>query len=132
MIEKNASAPLDYTPDEVRSAKKPIFFLIGFIFSVLGLATPFLVFLIARTVYKLPCCGEGGAPGDGLGWMLLMIYGIVWWTLTILPGFVLTISGLARKERGWMKVPAIAAAVLSIVSLGLIYAATAALMMHNS
>ena len=131
MTGETETAPLDSAPDRLRAARKPIFFRIGFIFSLLGLAAPLAVWLIARMIYKLPCCGEGGTPGDGLGWMLLMIYAIAWWTLTAFFSCGLTLAGLARKERGRMKVPALAAAALSLVSLGLIYAAAIALVLRN-
>ena len=132
MIEKEYITPLDLTPDEPQVLKKPILFKIGFIFALLGLATPFLVFLAARFWLGLPCCGEDSNPADGIGWMLVMMGGIAWWTITEIISFVFTISGFARKETGRIKLFAIVASGLSMLLIVLIYAAAIALVTYSS
>lgn len=131
-IEETDFAPLVDAPDKPESSKKPIFFLIGLIFSLLGILTPLAVFIAARLTIPRPCCGEDGTPGDGLALMLLMIYGIVWWTLAEFFSLAFTISGFARKESGRMKITAVAAAILSIVLLGLVYLAAIVLVMYST
>ena len=130
MIEKEYITSLDYTPDETKVLKNPILFKIGFIFALLGLATPLLVFIAARTVLKLPCCGEDSNPADGIGWMLVMIGGIAWWTIVELISVIFTVSGLIRKEIGQIKIAAIAASALSLILIVSVYVGAFALVRH--
>ena len=132
MIEKQYIASPDLTPDEPQVLKKPILFKIGFVFALLGLATPFLVFLGARLLMGLPCCGEESNPADGLGWMLVMIGGIAWWTLVELISVIFTALGLIQKEKGRVKIFALASTVLSLLLIISVYVGAAVLVNHIS
>ena len=131
MIEKEQIMPLSLTPDEAGISRKPILFKIGFISALLGLSTPFLIFLVARLGFKLPCCGEGGTPGDGLMWMFLMIGGMAWWTVMEIVNLAFMSLGLAKKETGRIKPYAVTASALSLLLIVLIYAAAIALVGRN-
>ena len=118
------------TSDETKIVKNPISFKIGLIFALLGLATPFLVFLVARIVFRMPCCGEESNPADGLGWMLVMIGGIIWWTFAGIISFISALAGIVRKETGRIKIFTIAASALSLILIVSVYAGAFALVRH--
>jgi hypothetical protein len=132
MIEKEYITPFDSTADKARTGRKSPLSKIGFVFALLGLATPFLVFLVARLGLRLPCCGEGGNPGDGIGWMLVMIGGIAWWTVVELISVTFTALGLFMKEKGQVKIFAVAASGLSLILIVSVYVGALMLVRHVS
>ena len=132
MIENEHITPLDLTPDRPQVRKQPTLLKIGFTFALLGLSTPFLVFLVARLGLRLPCCGEGGNPGDGIGWMLVMLGGIAWWTVVELTSVIFTALGLLLKEKGQVKIFAVAASGLSLILIVSVYVGALMLVRHVS
>jgi hypothetical protein len=121
MIEKEHFMPSEYMPDETKSKVRPISFKISFIFALLGLATPFLLYLAIYLIIPTPRNGEDHTPGDGLGMMLLAIFGIIWWTLTEMISLASTLIGFVRKEMGRVKIFAVAASALSLVLIVSVY-----------
>ncbi len=132
MIEKEYITSPEDMPDKTETLKKPIFLKIGFTFALLGLATPFLVYLAIYVIIPTPRPGEDHTPGDGLGMMVLAIFGIIWWTFTEFVSVIITIIGLARKETGRIKIFAVASSVLSLLLIVSVYIGTALFVKHVS
>ena len=130
MIEKEQITPSEYVPDEAPPQKRPISFKISFIFALLGLATPFLVYLAIYLIIPTPRNGEDHTPGDGLGIMLLGIFGIIWWTFAETISLFSTLVGFARKETGRIKIFAVAASALSLILIVSVYVGGFALVRH--
>jgi hypothetical protein len=121
MIEKEYIAMADNLPDETKTKISPVSFKIGFIFALLGLVTPFLVYLAILLIIQTPREGDDHTPGDGLLMMLLGIFGIIWWTFAATVSSALTLVGFIRKETGRMKIFAIAASALSLILIVSVY-----------
>jgi len=130
MIEKEQITTSAEAPEIVESPKKPGLLITGFVFSMLGLVTPFLVYLAYLVIIPTPRAGENHTPGDGLGVMLIGMFGILWWTLTALLSLVFTVSGFARGERGGIRIPAVATTVLSLILIVSVYIGAYAFYVH--
>jgi hypothetical protein len=130
MIEKEQIMWSEDVPDEPPLGKRPVSFKISFIFALLGLATPFLVYLAIYLIIPTPRNGEDHTPGDGLGMMLLGIFGIIWWTFAETISLFSTLVGFARKETGRIKIFAIAASALSLILIVSVYIGAFALVRH--
>jgi hypothetical protein len=130
MIEREQIMPLEYMPNDAPPAKHPVSFKISFIFALLGLATPFLVYLAICLIIPTPRNGEDHTPGDGLGMMVLGIFGIIWWTFVEIVSLFTTLVGFARKETGRIKVFAVAASALSLILIVTVYISMFALVRH--
>jgi hypothetical protein len=131
MIEKEHIMPSEYMPDEMKLKVRPVSFKISFIFALLGLGTPFLVYLAIYLIIPTPPNGEDHTPGDGLGMMLLAIVGIIWWTFTEMISLASTLVGFVRKETGRIKVFAVAASALSLVLIVSVYIGAFALVEYE-
>ena len=131
MIEKEHFMPSEYMPDETKPRVRPISFKISFIFALLGLATPFLVYLAIYLIIPTPRNGEDHTPGDGLGMMLLAIVGIIWWTFTEMISLASTLVGFVRKETGHIKIFAVAASALSLILIVSVYIGAFALVEYE-
>lgn len=127
MIEKEYIATADNLPDEPKPKISPVSFIVSAIFAVLGLVTPFLVYLAILVIIPTPPNGEDHTPGDGIGMMLLAILGIIWWTLMATISFASTLVGFIRKETGRIKFFAIAASALSVILIVSVYVGAYAL-----
>jgi hypothetical protein len=121
MIEKEYIAKPDNLPDETKPKISPVSFRVGFIFALLGLVTPFLVYLAILLIIQTPRSGDDHTPGDGLLMMLLAIFGISWWTFAATVSSALTLVGFIRKETGRIKIFAIAASALSLILIVSVY-----------
>jgi hypothetical protein len=132
MTEKEHIMSLNYTPDEAKPAVRPISLNIGLIFALLGLVTPLLVYLSIYLIIPTPRPGEDHTPGDGLGMMLLMIFGIIWWTIVEIISLASTLVGLARKETGRIKVAAMVSTALSLVLIVSVYVGAFAFVQYVS
>ena len=121
MIEKEYIATADNLPDETKPKINPVSFNVGFIFALLGLVTPFLVYLAIIMIIQTPPNGEDHTPGDGLLMMLLAILGIAWWTFVAMVSSASTLIGFIRKETGRIKIFAIAASALSLILIVSVY-----------
>ena len=121
MIEKEYIAMADNLPDETKPKISPALFIVGFIFALLGIATPFLVYLAILVIIPAPPNGEDHTPGDGIGMMLLAILGILWWTFAATISCASTLVGFIRKETGRIKIFAIAASALSLILIVSVY-----------
>ena len=111
----------DNLPDETKPKISPVSFKIGFIFALLGLVTPFLVYLAILVIIPTPRDGDDHTPGDGLLMMVLAIFGIIWWTFVAMISFASTLVGIIRKETGRIKIFAIAASALSLILIIFVY-----------
>lgn len=127
MIEKQYNAAADNLPDKTKPSVRPVSFNISFIFALLGLVTPFLVYLAILVIIPTPNKGEDHTPGDGLGMMLLAILGIAWWTFAAAISSASTLVGFIRKETGRIKIFAIAASALSVILIVSVYVGAYAL-----
>src|SRR5215204_884685 len=121
MIEKEYIAMPDNLPDETKTKISPVSFKIGFIFALLGLVTPFLVYLAILVIIPTPRSGDDHTPGDGMLMMVLAIFGIIWWTFAAAVSFASMLVGFIRKETGRIKIFAIAASALSLILVVSVY-----------
>jgi len=131
MIEKEYIAVPDNLPDETKPKIRPVSFNIGFIFALLGLVTPLMVYLAILVIIPTPRNGEDHTPGDGLGMMLLAICGIIWWTFAATLSIASTLVGFIRKERGRIKIFAIATSALSLILIVFVYVGAYALVEYE-
>jgi hypothetical protein len=131
MIEKEYIATAENLPDETKPKASPVSFNIGFIFALLGLVTPFLVYLAILVIIPTPPNGEDHTPGDGIGMMLLAMLGIAWWTFAATLSSALTLVGVVRKETGRIKIFAIAASALSLILIVSVYVGAYALVEYE-
>ena len=121
MIEKEYIAVPENLPDETKPKIRPVSFNIGFIFALLGIITPLLVYLAIVVIIPTPPNGEDHTPGDGIGMMLLAILGIAWWTFMATISSASMLVGFIRKETGRIKIFAIASSALSLILIISVY-----------
>jgi len=121
MIEKEYIAMADNLPNETKPKISPVSFIVSSVFALLGLVTPFLVYLAILVIIPTPPNGEDHTPGDGIGMMLLAMLGIAWWTFMATLSSASTLVGFIRKETGRIKIFAIAASALSLILIVSVY-----------
>lgn len=127
MIEKEYIAMPDNPAEEPKPKIRPVSFKVGFIFALLGIITPFLVYLAILVIIPTPRSGEDHTPGDGLGMMVLGMLGIAWWTFAATISSASMLVGFIRKETGRIKIFSIAASALSLILIVSVYAGVYAL-----